>query len=656
MNAKLLLFCRSFSTLIVLAAVLATGPTLARAQAPLGNELVLNSSRDYYEAPYSIACDAMGNCAVVWQFFIQRGTEQDNYISAKSFSPDGQILNEREIRVNREASYPKILALSRGFTVVWKETIWDREHPNGYYSVVMTQVFDEHLESQGEAISTAYSPPMYESLVSAGKVPGGYVALGAGQDLPDGTSEASLGVFLLFYGDDGQALGAPRQVNQDTAHWDSVDFVDLAVDGRGNVIVPFRRRYVPDTGDSDVFIRRFSPDGQPLGPEIRVNSYLPGDQRNPNVAAAPNGDFLVTWQSEGQDGDREGVYGQFFAADGTRRGHEIRINDVTLSAQRFPRVAADPHGNFIVTWRSFILDPQSGHILDWDLKGRLFRPDGTPVAGEILINQQRELEQGLPLVAFAPNGTFFVTWQSSTGPLYDTEQDVHARRFAASPGEEPCAVVGPQLLCDTGRTGGALELQTTFARRPGDVTLLGDWDGDGREDVCAFREGRFRCDLDHEGPPAEAAHAFGRATDIPLLGDVDGDGRADPCVRRKRRLLCDTARNGGRAEVIVTLGQGTETPLLGDLDGDGKDGLCLVQGGQWTCLTRAGVRTSFVFGTADDAPTLGDLDRDGRSDPCLLRDGVLLCDTAHDGGVAEGMLTLEVSAGARPVFGNLDGL
>jgi hypothetical protein len=56
-----------------------------------------------------------------------------------------------------------------------------------------------------------------------------------------------------------------------------------------------------------------------------------------------------------------------------------------------------------------------------------------------------------------------------------------------------------------------------------------------------------------------------------------------------------------------------------------------------------------------DQPLLGDYDGDGRDDPCVFRQGTLLCDTAHNGGAAEGTLSLG-DAGDRVVLGNLDGL
>jgi len=434
----------------------------------------------------------------------------------------------------------------------------------------------------------------------------------------------------------------------------------LAVDASGTMVVTYHRDYVPQREESDVFIRRFSPTLEPLGPPFQVNEFLPGYQTNSQVAAAPSGDFVVVWQSDGQDGDLQGIVARLFDADGVPKGPEFLVNEVTRSAQRWPRVAIDAEGNFAVVWQSF--DPTFYREYNglWDVKARLFRADGTPAGPEICVNQELDNDQELPHVAFAPNGTFLVGWTSANQAGNDTLTDVYARRFSASAGEEVCLATGPTLRCDTGRTGGLPELRQrqAWALVPeGNVALLGDFDGDGREDLCTWNTGLLRCDLDHEGWPAEARTRFaGAAGDTPLLGDVDGDGRADLCVRRRRQLLCDTARDGEFAELKMLLGRGTETPLLGDFDGDGRDDLCLVERGRWSCRSWTGQELRLRFGSPDATPALGDLDGDGRTDPCVLDGDRLLCDAAHDGGAAEVILELRAPAGSRPLLGNLDGL
>jgi hypothetical protein len=101
-----------------------------------------------------------------------------------------------------------------------------------------------------------------------------------------------------------------------------------------------------------------------------------------------------------------------------------------------------------------------------------------------------------------------------------------------------------------------------------DTPLLGDLNGDGRDDPCVFRNGTFFCDLDHRGGTAEAVISFGGAAGEPALGDLDGDGRDDPCILSAGHLLCDTAHDGGAAEedLVLSVLPG-DRPLIGNLDG-----------------------------------------------------------------------------------------
>jgi hypothetical protein len=340
-----------------------------------------------------------------------------------------------------------------------------------------------------------------------------------------------------------------------------------------------------------------------------------------------------------------------FSADGQPLGDPFQVNDVLALDQRYPVVAADTHGNYFIAWQSFY---PASPLYTWEIKGRLFRPDGTPVAGEIRLNQERQFDQANPQVCFSPKGWLLVGWQSSSLRQIGSEGPVPvARGFAASPGQEICAVAGAGFSCDLARTGGPMELQLTWGGRPGEVTLLGDWDGDGRDDLCGYYQERFRCDVNHAGR-ATVFERFGQSGDTPLLADVDGDGRADPCVWRAGALLCDTARDG-KVHFQQAFGPRGGMPLLGDLDGDRKADLCVVLAGHWSCLTRAGEESHFDFGQVGDSFALGDLNRDGRAEPCLLRDRLLSCATQGE-GTTELTLPLDAAAHSLLLFGSLDGL
>ena len=46
-----------------------------------------------------------------------------------------------------------------------------------------------------------------------------------------------------------------------------------------------------------------------------------------------DGDFVITWQSHGQDGSGWGIYAQRYNAAGVKQGTEFRVNTYTLSHQ-----------------------------------------------------------------------------------------------------------------------------------------------------------------------------------------------------------------------------------------------------------------------------------------------------------------------------------
>jgi hypothetical protein len=70
----------------------------------------------------------------------------------------------------------------------------------------------------------------------------------------------------------------------------------------------------------------------------------------------------------------------------------------------------------------------------------------------------------------------------------------------------------------------------------------------------------------HNGGAAETVIAFGAIGAIPLLGDYDGDGRDDACTYAGGTFRCDTAHNGGTAEATLTV-NGPGRPLIGNVDG-----------------------------------------------------------------------------------------
>ena len=58
----------------------------------------------------------------------------------------------------------------------------------------------------------------------------------------------------------------------------------------------------------------------PMGPEFQVNTYTTAWQFWPVVASDPAGNFVVVWNSNGQDGSYNGIFGRRYDSSGNPRG------------------------------------------------------------------------------------------------------------------------------------------------------------------------------------------------------------------------------------------------------------------------------------------------------------------------------------------------
>src|SRR2546428_713996 len=120
--------------------------------------------------------------------------------------------------------------------------------------------------------------------------------------------------------------GPEFRVNTTTAN-DELG-ASVAVDADGDFVVAWESRgeYSPSYG---IYARRYDAAGVAQGDEFRANTVTAGDQHNPSVASDAAGDFVVAWQSYGQDGSKYGIYAKRYSAAGAAQGGEFRVNTTT---------------------------------------------------------------------------------------------------------------------------------------------------------------------------------------------------------------------------------------------------------------------------------------------------------------------------------------
>ncbi|MEM6743056.1 MAG: hypothetical protein AAF676_04880, partial [Pseudomonadota bacterium] len=171
-------------------------------------------------------------------------------------------------------------------------------------------------------------------------------------------------------------------------------------------------------------------DGRVGGPQ-QVNFQTDGDQTRPEIAALGGGRSVVVWESVTNggagDGSGDGIYARLFASNGTAEAAaEIAVNETTLSNQTDPQVAVLGNGDFVVAWRSEGQDGSSGGIYY-----RRFDTNGTALTGDVRVNDSTSGNQNEPTIAALSDGGFVIGWTDTSTPAPGSGADVFAQVFDA---------------------------------------------------------------------------------------------------------------------------------------------------------------------------------------------------------------------------------
>ena len=235
------------------------------------------------------------------------------------------------------------------------------------------------------------------------------------------------GVRAQRYNASGVAQGGELQVNTNTT--DDQDYSSIAMDSAGNFVITWSSLN-QDGGGWGIYAQRFNAAGVAQGLEFRVNTVTANDQMYSRVAMDADGDFVITWQSNGQDGGGWGIYGQRYNAAGAAQGVEFRANSTTANDQRFSSVDMAANGNFVVTWTS---TNQDGSGLG--IYMQRYNANGSTSGVQTLVNTTTAGDQVYSRVAVSPNGDFLVSWDSFNQDQAGT-WGIYAKKYTATGGVE----------------------------------------------------------------------------------------------------------------------------------------------------------------------------------------------------------------------------
>lgn len=206
--------------------------------------------------------------------------------------------------------------------------------------------------------------------------------------------ENSVDIYARIYSATGIPVGSEILVNTSTNVCANPS-VAAAADG-GFTVAWAEKDLLNVSNGWDISARPFSANG--LGGVSRRVATGSRNQYVPKIAAQGT-DYLLTWTSVGQDGSREGVFGQFLRGDGTSLGGEFQVNTTSVSQQIHPTVASDGVARFLTVWSSFV-----GGAGVFDLHAQRFANTNQPLAAP-----------GAPIVSVLSSNTLSVSWPPVSG-------------------------------------------------------------------------------------------------------------------------------------------------------------------------------------------------------------------------------------------------
>ena len=200
-------------------------------------------------------------------------------------------------------------------------------------------------------------------------------------------------------------VGTEFQVNSYTTGFQSR--AALASETNGDFVVVWDSEQQDGSGKG-VVGRRFTSAGAALGAEFLINLHVSGEQWAPSVAMDGDGDFVVVWHDGShQDGSAYGIFARRYASSGAAIGGEFRVNSYTFGFQSYPSVAMNSSGGFVVVWQSYYVDGSG-----FSIQTRRFDSSGAPQGTEVQANFTQLGNQILPAAAMNDAGAFVVAWES----------------------------------------------------------------------------------------------------------------------------------------------------------------------------------------------------------------------------------------------------
>jgi hypothetical protein len=319
----------------------------------LGTEFTVSTSTTYVYHTPSLTGLSNGNFVVAWDAY-QRDTASTSGIYGQRFNLTGSILGSDFLvnsYVTGEQTNPSITSLPNGnFVVAWMSgdfSVSQDGSDAGVYGKRFNGATGAPLGSEFKANTYTINEQGYPSIASL--TDGNFVITWQSSDQP--SDGFGYGIYAQrFNGGTSAKIGTEFLVNTYTTSDQKYPSIAGLLNGNFVIVWQGERQ-----GDNQGISARCFNSTAALGAEFPINTFTTGIQSRPSVVGLSDGNFVVVWESNSTDGSGYGIYGQRANATGTL-GSQFLVNSFTTNDQRYPSIASLFNGTFVVTWQSNLQD------------------------------------------------------------------------------------------------------------------------------------------------------------------------------------------------------------------------------------------------------------------------------------------------------------
>ncbi len=361
----------------------------------ISHDFIVGATPSTINRPNSIVALPDGRYAVVWS--VNSGGIADIDINFQIFAANGlpttNILLANTTTLNTQSG-PTIAALEDGrFFATW----YSLEGANSWE--VRARIFNADGSPSGSDFVLNAAGPTVQIGQSVAALQDGRVAV-----IWNSTSSLSgkYEIITRIFNADGTPSSSEFVVNSPATLTSEYSNITAMSDGRFVVVWSEGNA----TTGMQSWGRIVDASGNSAGPAFFLNGVASDGVSAPTVATLANGNIVVAWSSN-TNAPQPDIRARLLTEEGKFIGNEFVVNTITAGGQFSGNVAAMPDGRFVVTWLSF-----NGGSYEPYIYARIFAADGSPAGNQFNVSTTPTDNPIAPAVKTLVDGTLAFTWIS----------------------------------------------------------------------------------------------------------------------------------------------------------------------------------------------------------------------------------------------------